>query len=98
MNKEFDGHLYQAVVFYKKEIKVKFHKEILSYPFYSNVVFQEPAEATKYLSTFIRDMVSNGDLPKDAIKDNKINEDLIIGAVQDIVIGKMELEDTNDAE
>lgn len=87
-----DGHLYQPVVFYKKSIKVGFHTELLAYPFYSPIVFNEPAQATGYLSTFIKDMVESGDLPKEVIVNDKLDEHLVQGAVQEIIIGKIEKE------
>ena len=86
----FDGHIYQPVVFYNREIKVGFHKEQLAYPFYAPITFVEPADATAYLSTFIKEMVETGYLPKEAIKDGKINEHIIKGAVQELVITELE--------
>lgn len=90
-----DGHIYQPVVFYNKEIKVGFHHEMISYPFYAPIVFEEPSDATAYLSMFIKEMVEDGDLPKDAILDGgKINETVIRAAVQELVLCKLEKEDT----
>lgn len=89
-----DGKLYQPVVIYNKDIKVSFHKENLAYPIYSPIVFNEPAQATNYLGTFIKELVSSGDLPEDAIiNEHDINPKVIQGAVQEIIIGKMEIKE-----
>ena len=91
MSSSNDGHFYQPVVIYNKQIKVSFHRETLAYPIYSPIVFAEPAQATEYLSNFIKDLVKSGDLPKDAIIDeHKINEKVIRGAVQEIIVGEVE--------
>lgn len=88
-----NGHIYQPVVFYHQKIKVGFHKEELSYPFYSPLVFPEPADATKYLSTFVKTLVESNDLPKDVVVDNKINENVIKTGVQELIICQLELKD-----
>ncbi len=94
MSNSNDGHFYQPVVIYNKQIRVGFHKETLAYPIYSPIIFAEPAQATEYLSTFIKDLVESGDLPKDAIIDqHKINENVIKGAVQEVIAGEVEREE-----
>ena len=92
---ESDGHFYQPVVFYNKEIRVGFHNEKLAYPMYAPIIFQEPSDATTYLSIFIKDMVEDGDLPKDAILENgETNDNIIRTAVQEITLAQLEKEDT----
>lgn len=94
MSNSNDGHLYQPVVIYNKQIRISFHKENLAYPIYSPIVFSEPAQATEYLSIFIKNLVESGDLPKDAILDkHKINESVIKSAIQEIIVGKIEREE-----
>lgn len=92
MNNE--GHFWQPMVILNREIKVRFHKETLAYPIYSPVVFSEPAQATEYIGKFIKDLVESGDLPKESIiNEHKINEKVIKGAIQEIIVGKIERED-----
>ena len=89
-----DGHFWQPVIIFNKEIKVRFHKENLAVPIYSPIIFAEPAQATEYLGKFVKDLVKNNDLPKESINgDNTINENIIKGAVQEVILGKLELED-----
>ena len=89
-----DGHFWQPMVIYNREIRVSFHREMLAYPIYSPIVFPEPAQATEYLGKFIKDLVDSGDLPKEAIiNEHDINEKIIKGAVQEIVVGKIEREE-----
>ena len=89
-----DGRLFQPIVIYNKQIRVGFHSETLAYPIYSPIVFDEPAQATKYLGTFIKELVKAGDLPKDAVTEkNEVNEAIAKGAVQEIIIGTLETED-----
>lgn len=89
-----DGHFWQPVIIFNKEIKVRFHKENLAVPIYSPIIFPEPAQATEYLGKFVKDLVKNNDLPRESINgDNTINENIIKGAVQEVILGKLELED-----
>ncbi|MBQ3989861.1 MAG: hypothetical protein II630_03380, partial [Bacteroidales bacterium] len=68
-----DGHFWQPVIIFNKEIKVRFHKENLAVPIYSPIIFPEPAQATEYLGKFVKDLVKNNDLPKESINgDNTI--------------------------
>lgn len=83
---------YQPVVFYNQPIKVGFHTENITYPFYSQNIFIDENDAVKFLSEFIKQLVKDGSLPKDAIKeDNTVNEEVIKTAVVPLLVTEMEI-------
>lgn len=90
------GHYYQPVVFYHRPIKVGFHHENMTFPFYAPIIFAQPAQATKFLSQFVKDMVSSGDLPPESIVNGEINEEVIKGGVQELILSNLELADEDD--
>ena len=90
-------HLYQPLLIWNREIKVKFHKETLAYPIYAPYVFKEPSHATNFLSDYIKELIERGDLPKDVIlEDGNVDESKLKTAVVDVALSTLESIDTED--
>ena len=90
-------HLYQPLIIWNRIIKIKFHKETLAYPIYAPYVFKEPSQATKFLGTYVRELIDRGDLPKEVLLENgNIDEDKLKTAVVDVALSTIESTDMDD--
>lgn len=91
--KNFDEpDYYQPVIFYNQPINVKFHKEQITYPFYSSNIFLSDGDAVKFLPDFIRKLIKDGNLPKDVVKeDNTIDETKVKTAIVPLLVTEMEI-------
>lgn len=91
-----DGQLYQPMVIYNQTIRVGFHKERMGYTFYSPNVFLDPDSAVKYMSTFIKELISEGTLPKEVIKDGQIDYSMIETTVAPCILSAIEAVDEDE--
>ena len=91
-----DGKLYQPMVIYNQTIRVGFHKERMGYTFYSPNVFIDPQSAVKYLPKFIDELISEGTIPKDVIKDGQIDYSMIETTVAPCILSVLELDSDED--
>ena len=91
-----DGQLYQPMVIYNQTIKVGFHKERMGYTFYSPNVFLDPDSAVKYMPTFIKELISEGTLPQEVIKDGQIDYSKIETTVAPCILSVIEAVDEDE--
>ncbi len=62
-------YLFQPTLVVLHTIKVGFHKEQISVPFYSNAVFKTPEEASNHLPEFIQRLVAEKVISKEDVTD-----------------------------
>lgn len=91
-----DGQLYQPMVIYNQTIRVGFHKERMGYTFYSPNVFLDPDSAVKYMSTFIKELISEGTLPQEVIKEGQIDYSMIETTVAPCILSAIEAVDEDE--
>lgn len=90
---ESNGILYQPMIIWNKTIRTSmFHKkENLAYTISAPYVFSEPAQATKFLSSYIKDLIKDKSLPSNVIDDKgKINDSIIKTAVVPVMFSELE--------
>lgn len=91
-----DGQLFQPMVIYNQTIRVGFHKERMGYTFYSPNVFLDPDSAVKYMPTFIKELISEGTIPEDVIKDGQIDYTKIETTVAPCILSAIEVVDEDE--
>ena len=91
-----DGQLFQPMVIYNQTIRVGFHKETMGYPFYSPNVYLDPDSAVKYMPTFIKELISEGTIPEDVIKDGQIDYTKIETTVAPCILSAIEVVDEDE--
>ena len=91
-----DGQLYQPMVIYNQTIKVGFHRERMGYTFYSPNVFLDPDSAVKYMPTFIKELISEGTLPQEVIKDGQIDNSKIETTLAPCILSAIEAVDEDE--
>lgn len=72
-------------VLHKKYVQKNFEnwiKETLEnqnfvFPYYSENVFMSPKEAENYAPSFIKELIDKNKLPKEVIKENKLDDNLV---------------------
>ena len=91
-----DGQLFQPMVIYNQTIRVGFHKERMGYTFYSPNVFLDPDSAVKYMPTFIKELISEGTIPEDVIKDGQIDYTKVETTVAPCILSAIEVVDEDE--
>lgn len=89
--KSFDG-FWQPCFIYNREIKVGYKKyESIAFNFTCSTVFTDKEEAAAFLPYYLKQLITQGDLPKDVVKDDKtIDETKLIPTVAHLEVGKLE--------
>lgn len=88
------GFFWQPMAIYNEEYKVGFHKEHLAYPFYCPNVFATEKEAIAYAPIWIKALIHTGDIPKDALLNEKeLNDKKIKVATFKVMLTAIEKDD-----
>ena len=88
-----DPDYFQPVVFYNQSIRVGFHSERITYPFYAQNVFLSEKDAVEFLRVFVKDLIKSGDIPSDAImEDGNLDDRKIKTAIVPLIVTEMEID------
>lgn len=90
----FDG-FWQPCFIYNREIKLGRKKtEPVAFNFTCGTIFTDKEEAAAFLPYYLKQLITQGDLPKDVIKEDKtIDETKLIPTVAHLEIGQLERAD-----
>jgi superfamily I DNA and RNA helicase len=88
---------YEAGVAYHISFEVrdsffKHHREDITIPFFSKNIFTEREAAILYIPTFIKELITDGSLPENVIKNNQLDETLINPFVRSVNIAAIKAE------
>jgi hypothetical protein len=85
-------NFWQPVVFYNLPIKVRFHQERQTFPFFCDKIFTDEKEAAAFLPFFIKELVNNNSLPEDVLNYSEIErEKHIKTAVRPLYVTALEM-------
>ena len=78
-----------------KEINETLNKQRFIFPFYSKEIFMSQQEAEQFLPFFIKELIKEGKIPEEVIKeDRSVDDDKIKFAITTLIISTLEQEKT----